>query len=174
MDRKLLKMLESAYRKVVWNAETAWPRECCGALLGTRVDQQEVVCEAMPATGPQTATGRDFFQIGAQDMVAFHARATQNGWEILGFYHSHPDGPAAPSRADLPRRIGEDAAQYGATWPEHCLLIASVQDRRLREVRAYRLTADSGGGRSGDYGYEALEIAVIAADSPECDPSART
>ena len=174
IDQKRLKMHASAYREVVWNAETAWPRECCGALLGRWIDGQEIVCEAMPAVGANTATGRDFFRIGTQDMVAFHARALRNGWRILGFFHSHPDGTSVPSRADLPKGNEDGAAQDGATWPEHCLLIVGVQSGKCHGVGAYRLTTDTGAGDNHlrDLRYEALELEIIAADRRAWDDAA--
>lgn len=105
-------------------------------------------------------------------MVAFHARAVLNQWEILGFYHSHPDALAVPSNADLPREIGDVAMQYGATWPEHCLLIASTRNGSCGEIRAWRLTANANDIETGNIRYEPLEIEIIAAQTQECRDSA--
>lgn len=162
MSRKRLKIQESAYRKVVQNAETAWPRECCGALLGMNCDRQERLLEAVPAASAETTSGADFFQIGARDMVAFHARAMESRQEILGFYHSHPDAPPVPSRADLPQTMEHDSQRRGATWPEHLLLIAGVQRGTCDEVRAYRLTAGSDGQNPGELRYEELELEIVS------------
>ena len=149
---KQLQMLDQAYRKVVQDALCTWPHEACGALLGPEdvsYDPQIgalgaqppcIVLDVHPATGVDTVRSPDFFQIGAQDMVALHALAQAAGLAIVGFYHSHPNAEAVPSRTDLPQFAAQAAVRFGATWPGHALVIVSVADGACEAVRAYWLT----------------------------------
>jgi proteasome lid subunit RPN8/RPN11 len=61
-------------------------------------------------------------------------RAASRGLDIVGFYHSHPDHPAEPSRFDLDH-----------AWPNVSYVIVSVRDRLPRELRSWRLRADRSG-----------------------------
>ena len=154
MGRKLLKIQESAYRKVIQAACEAWPRECCGALLGRVADGSVTLVEAMAADGPETRVGTDHFEIGGPDMVRFLRSAQQAGLSIQGFYHSHPDAPPVPSAADL----------AGATWPECMLLIASVRRGRFEALAAFALagTGRDGTGFEDARRFEAVPVEIVA------------
>ncbi len=141
----MLKIGESAYRKVIQEARLAWPLECCGALLGRRSRGLVQVLEALPAVCAETETAQDRFRISGQDMVRFQAQAERMGQEMVGFYHSHPvlqtapdaaghlDAPPTPSQADL----------EGATWTDCFTLIVSMAEDGRSAVGCYFLTGDS-------------------------------
>ncbi|MCA1563771.1 MAG: Mov34/MPN/PAD-1 family protein [Acidobacteria bacterium] len=59
------------------------------------------------------------------------ARAAETRGDLLGFYHSHPDHPAAPSAFDLEH-----------AWPNLRYLIVSVRAGRPEEARSWRLRND--------------------------------
>ncbi len=141
----MLKISESAYRKVIQEAREAWPLECCGALLGTRGEGSPRVVEVLPAVYPETETAQDRFRISGQDMVRFQAQAERTGWEIMGFYHSHPvlqtavaggwqeDEPPTPSQAD----------REGATWTDCYTVIVSMTEDGRSAVGGYLLTGET-------------------------------
>ncbi len=173
---KQLQMLDQAYRKVVQDALGTWPQEACGALLGREEvsnDPQSaasdsplprIVLDAQPAAGVDTVRSQDSFQIGAQDMVALHAHAQEVGLAIVGFYHSHPNAGAVPSRTDLPQFEAQASVRFGATWPGHALVIVSVANGSCEAVQAYWLT-------DGEHArYEPLELVRIP---PSRDPCQR-
>ena len=165
---KRLQMLDYAYRKVVQDALCTWPHEACGALLGPeeglKCSQRgsssgsqvpSIVLDAQPAAGVDTERSLDSFRIGAQDMVALQARAQEMGMVIVGFYHSHPNAGAIPSRTDLPQVTAQTTVRFGATWPGHPLVIVSLSNGDCTAVEAYWLT-------EGEHTrYEPLEVVRI-------------
>ena len=55
----------------------------------------------------------------------------EQGAELLGFYHSHPDHPAEPSQYDLDH-----------AWPVFSYVIVSVRAGKPGEMRSWRLRDD--------------------------------
>jgi len=80
-------------------ATQAYPRECCGLLVGegdTLITVTEVVPTANIAVNPGQA-----FEIDPQVQFDVHRRVRGSGQRVVGHYHSHPEGPAQPSPRDL-------------------------------------------------------------------------
>ena len=111
---------------VARQARDAWPRECCGVLLG-RGDHIEA---AVAITNLAGGEGR--YLLDPEEHIAARREARRRGVEVIGFYHSHPGGRASPSPTDLAE----------ASYPDHIYLIVAVGRERPAEVesRAYRLS----------------------------------
>jgi proteasome lid subunit RPN8/RPN11 len=77
------------------HAASNWPEECCGALLVAKDGAVTVRPLANAAPQPTRA-----FALSARDYLAVETEAEARGLEVLGFYHSHPDGSAVPSGRD--------------------------------------------------------------------------
>jgi desampylase len=86
------------------HAAAVYPAECCGLLVG----QADEVRTAEPAHNMRANERADRFEIDPVDHVRVWEAATANGNDIIGCYHSHPDGYAVPSAIDrgLARRFG--------------------------------------------------------------------
>lgn len=127
----------SAQREAIArHGEAGYPDEICGFLLGTQADGEKVVREVVPVDNNWEETGerRRRFLIAPEDFLREERRARAAGWEILGFYHSHPDHPARPSETDRE-----------AAWPGYSYVIQSVRDGRAAEVHSWRLQGDREG-----------------------------
>ncbi|MEO6213871.1 MAG: M67 family metallopeptidase [Vicinamibacterales bacterium] len=112
------------------HAAAAYPHECCGALLG-RVDRDErIITEAWPIANGASDRARRF-TVSAGDYQGAETRARLAGLALLGFYHSHPDAPAAPSQEDLAR-----------AWPNFNYIIVSVVKAMPAELTCWRLRED--------------------------------
>ncbi|WP_373475740.1 Mov34/MPN/PAD-1 family protein [Sphingorhabdus sp.] len=84
-------------------AEDAGNKECCGLLMGRNNYVSEVeLCENV-AVHPET-----HFEIGAAVLLSRHKLAREDGSPILGYFHSHPNGLAQPSSADLENAAADD------------------------------------------------------------------
>ncbi|MFM5922929.1 MAG: M67 family metallopeptidase [Novosphingobium sp.] len=83
-------------------ATRAHPLECCGLLLGwgRRIER------AAPARNVHPDPARHF-EIDPVALIAAHKAARSGGPQVLGYYHSHPNGRAAPSQEDLLSRSGD-------------------------------------------------------------------
>jgi desampylase len=87
-------------------AARAAPEESCGILLGT----DGLICEARLARNVATEPRRHF-EIDPQALVDAHRSARSGGPPVLGYFHSHPGGPAEPSATDRAQ-----AAHDGTIW----------------------------------------------------------
>ena len=80
---------------VVAHARSAAPDECCGLLLGAAGR----VVVARPARNAAEDASRRF-EVDVKDHIDGRREARSRGIEVVGFYHSHPRSPAAPSPTD--------------------------------------------------------------------------
>ena len=87
-------------------AQNAVPDECCGLLLGRGERIEQVSPAANVADDP---TRR--FEIDPAALLAAHKGARQGGPDLIGYYHSHPDGHPLPSATDC-----EHASGDGRVW----------------------------------------------------------
>jgi desampylase len=87
-------------------ARAAFPRECCGLIEGARDNAIIRVSALHPARNLSERADR--FEIDPADHFrALHA-ARANGCKIVGCYHSHPNGIAAPSEQDRTSALDEN------------------------------------------------------------------
>src|SRR5687767_10491356 len=97
------------------HAQDAYPQEACGFLAG-RFESKDV--RVVRARRAPNAAGGDrgaSFALQPRDLLAAQDALEGTGVEIVGFYHSHPDVPAAPSDAD-----------HAHAWPGYVHAIVSV------------------------------------------------
>ena len=93
-------------------ARAAAPREACGVMLGARAGDRTAVRAVFEAQN--LARGAERFELDPGDVVRAERVARARGLELVGFWHSHPRGPASPS--------AEDAR---AAWPGHLHVIVA-------------------------------------------------
>ena len=115
-------------------AET-YPHECCGALLGLDSESgshaPREVLALLPLVNRRDDSPRNRFAVTAEDVLEADRAAQQQGLEIIGWYHSHPDHPARPSQYD------QDHA-----WPWYSYIIVSVQNGAPQDMTSWRLNDD--------------------------------
>ena len=134
-------------RKLRVHAETSYPDEGAGLLLGT-VDDDTLIVESIlelhNAREPGARHNR--YLITAQDMLRAEDEAAQLGMDVLGVFHSHPDHPAQPSNFDR---------QWAMPWFSY--LITSVTSGTTAEMRSWRLAENRGA-----FSEERIEINTTA------------
>lgn len=114
------------------HVEEGYPYEAAGFLLGHARDQKRFIEVALPQINTfDRQHRRRRYLIEAEAMLAAEDYADQNGYEILGIFHSHPDHPAEPSNYDLERAL-----------PFFSYLITSVVNGVAVATRSWRLTDD--------------------------------
>ena len=84
-------------------AAKAAPFECCGLLLG----RGGRVLEARPAANVAPDPSRHF-EIDPAALFAAHRSARDGGPQLLGYYHSHPEGHPVPSATDCEHASGDE------------------------------------------------------------------
>ncbi|MEZ5693876.1 MAG: M67 family metallopeptidase [Altererythrobacter sp.] len=88
--------------RVLAEADRAHPRECCGILLG----EGDRITGVSPATNVHP-TPETHFEIDPQALVDAHRAARAGGAQVVGYYHSHPNGFAEPSATDRAAASGD-------------------------------------------------------------------
>jgi proteasome lid subunit RPN8/RPN11 len=88
------------------HAAAALPHEACGILLG----EGERIIAVRPAANVHPAPATHF-EIDPQALIDAHRAARGGGAEVIGYYHSHPLGPPAPSATDRASASGD-----GRVW----------------------------------------------------------
>ena len=101
-----LRVARSVFAAIEADARRRAPLECCGILLG----RDGAVELAVPAANV-AADGSTRFEIDPQALIDAHRAARAGGREVIGYYHSHPAGPAEPSAADRAEASGD-----GRVW----------------------------------------------------------
>jgi proteasome lid subunit RPN8/RPN11 len=110
-------------------AELAYPAECCG-VLGGRGDKVKEVIRLVPVANRRTDDPHRYL-ILPDDLRRVTDDLRQMELEVLGFYHSHPDHPAAPSAFDTEH-----------AWPWYSYLIVGVNAGRAAELASWQLNED--------------------------------
>lgn len=87
--------------------------EVCGLLLGSATQIEAIM--PGPNVAPDPAR---HFELDPAVLLAAHRRARAGGLAVVGHYHSHPSGVAAPSATDL-----ACATPDGSLW----LVVAGAQ-----------------------------------------------
>ncbi len=116
------------------HAAADYPNEACGLLLGQRQGEDLIVSQAVASTNV-TDEPSHRFAIDPGLRLRLQKAARTGSEEILGHYHSHPDGAARPSKTD---RAGIYEADL--VW-----LIASVKGGHMDKIAAFMPWADCGG-----------------------------
>lgn len=115
------------------HAESVYPHECCGALLGKLTDGARVVHAVIPATNVSGEFVSSRYSIAPRELIAIQKRAREESLDIIGFYHSHPDHPADWSETDLNE----------AHWFACSYLIVSVRKGKSAEMCSFVLAGTS-------------------------------
>ena len=95
--------------RIAAEARSAFPGECCGLLEGTRDGETVRVIAHHPAANlaKDAAAG---FEIDPAVQFRLLRALRGTGREIVGCYHSHPNGRAGPSETDRARNRDAEAA----------------------------------------------------------------
>jgi proteasome lid subunit RPN8/RPN11 len=103
--------------QITEEARAAFPRECCGLVEGRREEGRAVATALHPVKN--FSPDADRFELDPAAHLRLLREARQASREIIGCYHSHPNGRAEPSKAD--------AAGAGET--DFLWLIAGVTEK---------------------------------------------
>jgi proteasome lid subunit RPN8/RPN11 len=122
-------------------SEKSYPLECCGIILGYRVETEKNVVEVMPTENVWGAESSvDFgdsdseysqarrYAIAPKAMFQAEKKAREMKLQIIGIYHSHPDYPAIPSEFD--REFA---------WQEYSYIIVSTQKGKVDSIKSWCL-----------------------------------
>ena len=86
--------------QIVQHARKDYPREACGLLIGSCLYDARFVMQ-LAVSANLAADPLRQFEIDSALHLKLQADLRSSDRAIIGLYHSHPDGQAAPSPSDL-------------------------------------------------------------------------
>ena len=101
-----MKISKRTIDTILADATLAHPHECCGLLLG----EGGQIPQARPAANIHPEPARHF-EIDPRALIDAHKAARAGGPQVIGYYHSHPNGDPRPSTTDR-----ASAAHDGMVW----------------------------------------------------------
>lgn len=133
----MLQLPAHLHARLQAHAADAYPYEGCGVLLGTAENGRTTVhaLRPLPNVWPVEAEKRVRFRIAPDDWRDAELAALEDGLDIVGIFHSHPDHPPVASPRDL----------AWASWPGYSYLITEVRDGQPVGSRSWQLAADRSG-----------------------------
>lgn len=126
----MLKVFRDAYDAMVDHAIEGDPEEVCGVLGGTYGETTSTV-RAVERAANAAPVPEYEYAIDPTEQYAIMNDLKERGLDVVGFYHSHPTGPAGPSATDAKH----------ATWPGRSYVIVDVTGNHPF-VGAWRWDAD--------------------------------
>jgi proteasome lid subunit RPN8/RPN11 len=124
-----VRLSEGLVEAIRREGERAYPAECCGVLAG-RVGEVKEVVRLVPMPNRRTDDPHRYL-IDPDDLRRATADLRAAELEVLGYYHSHPDHPAAPSAFDTEH-----------AWPWYSYVIVGVERGRAAELASWTLQDD--------------------------------
>jgi proteasome lid subunit RPN8/RPN11 len=135
----MLRMAREVYDATVDHAREGVPAEVCGVLGGNRGATSHA--RTVHRAENVASDPRIEYRIDPTEQLALMEEVEAAGEDVVGFYHSHPRGPAEPSPTDRRR----------ATWTDRSYVIV-VLDGIHPYVGSWRWTGE-------DFEREAVALA---------------
>ncbi len=129
----ILHLTRAIYDEIRAHGEQTYPYECCGALLGTTIENGWTVVASVRAGNTRTDSAHNRYNISPLELVKIERDARRQGLGIAGFYHSHPDHPAQWSTTDLAE----------AHWLSCSYVITAVAKGKAAQTNSFRLAGIS-------------------------------
>lgn len=97
----MLRIEQKPFTEMKAHAEATYPNECVGAMIGTITNGNKVVESALKLENSAEGSQRAYYQLSPEHLMKADRAAREQGKELIGIYHSHPDCDAYFSETDL-------------------------------------------------------------------------
>src|ERR1700747_3644755 len=97
----MIKIDKQAWDVMVAHAESKFPNECCGAMIGRTNDETKHATSAVPLENAYAGEQGDRYTVRPEDLLEADKKARAAGLDLIGIFHSHPDCDAYFSKTDL-------------------------------------------------------------------------
>ncbi|MBG1262622.1 Mov34/MPN/PAD-1 family protein [Nostoc commune] len=137
----MIQLTQEHLQTIRTHAESTYPEECCGIILGYLANGGKIVVEVIPTenawnteaaadfVGERTAESkRRQYAIAPEVMLKTQREARDRSLNIIGIFHSHPVNPAIPSECD---RL--------YAWQGYSYIIVSVQNGKAGKLQSWSL-----------------------------------
>jgi proteasome lid subunit RPN8/RPN11 len=136
------------------HGEQTYPHECCGVLIGEFDEAGNKTVKSVVSCGnTRTDSPHNRYNINPVELVRIQRDARVAGFDIVGFYHSHPDHPAQWSSTDLAE----------AHWTGCSYVITSIEMGRAVLTNSFLLLEENESKRFVDEAIE-QDVSVFAGE----------
>ncbi|HIK05893.1 MAG TPA: M67 family metallopeptidase [Trichormus sp. M33_DOE_039] len=136
----VIKLLPEHLQTIQSHAESTYPEECCGLILGYVTEGVKTAVEVIPTANAWSSEADNFaenntthstnrrYAIAPLVMLQVQKSARDRSLNIISIYHSHPNYPAVPSECDR-----------SYAWTGYSYIIVSVQNGVAGEINSWTL-----------------------------------
>jgi proteasome lid subunit RPN8/RPN11 len=122
----MIRIEPQAWTAMLDHAHRAFPKECCGIMVGKMDGDARTVSKAVACINVYEGDQKDRFLIDPKDQMRTQREADADGLDVVGFFHSHPDCDAYFSSTDLAH-----------SWPFYSNVVMSVQQGAFHHARSF-------------------------------------
>jgi len=119
----MIELERAFFDEMVEHGVAAFPNEACGLLAGK--DGRPVKFFAMSNQDASPAS----YRLDPKEQLTVFEKIDDEGWDLLGIFHTHTHSEAYPSETDLRQ----------AFYPEALYLLMSLSDREKPVLRGFRI-----------------------------------
>lgn len=127
----MLSIESQPFAEMKAHAEATYPNECVGAMIGTITDGNKVVESALQLENSAEGSQRAYYQLSPDHLMKADRAAREQGKEMIGIYHSHPDCDAYFSETDLKN-----------SCPWYSFVVLSIQKGKFDHANSWLPDAD--------------------------------
>jgi proteasome lid subunit RPN8/RPN11 len=137
------RLTDTHLAEIIRQAEAGYPEEICGIVIGEPgAPETYRVCQVRNVANEErqhdtTGTERDArtaYRMDDREVLRILREADDARWDVVMFYHSHPDHEAYFSAMDRDRALRVDQEPL---WPGANYLVVSVQRGLAQEARYF-------------------------------------
>ncbi len=118
---------EKLHQEICDHSVADFPNEACGLLVGQKNEKGELVVSNCLQAMNVSSTPEHAFEIDPTQIIKTQKNRRDLSEQIIGHYHSHPNGRAEPSKTDLKQNY-----DTSLIW-----LIAALENSKVIEINGY-------------------------------------
>jgi proteasome lid subunit RPN8/RPN11 len=119
------------WQTMVAHAESTYPNECCGVMLGKIDGDAKSVSIATPLQNVSAGSQAARYELRPEDLLNADREARRLNLDLIGIYHSHPDCDAYFSETDLKN-----------SCPWYSFVVLSVQNGKFNHANSWLPNAE--------------------------------
>ena len=128
----MIYLTEEHKKAIESHGEATYPFECGGMLIGHLAENGErAVIETFPLENSSTEDQKNRVLILPKDVLRAERYARSQKMDVIGYYHSHPEDVAVPSRYDLDHAL-----------PVWSYIIVSILQGKAADLRSWVMEND--------------------------------
>ncbi len=127
----MIRIEPEAWQEMLRHAESTFPNECCGAMLGVIDGDKKTVKRAVPLENAHAGPQQERYELRPEDLLRADREARQAGMDLIGIFHSHPDCDAYFSQTDLKN-----------SCPWYSFVVLSIKNGEFDHANSYLPNAD--------------------------------